>query len=52
MMEKSVHIEFDFPQMLAHQIGLRSENASQEIRRILALFFMNMGKFRWEKPVK
>jgi predicted HTH domain antitoxin len=43
-MEKSVHIEFYFPQMLASQIGLQPENAGQEIRRILALFFYEHGQ--------
>ncbi len=40
---ENVHIEFDFPTIFANQIGLKPNNASQEIRRILALFFYEHG---------
>jgi predicted HTH domain antitoxin len=45
----ALHIEFDLPRLLATQAGFNSENATTEVRRMLALFLyehqsMSLGK--------
>jgi len=41
---ENIHIEFDFPMILANQIGLKPDNANQKMRRILALFLYQTGQ--------
>ncbi|MCX7111894.1 MAG: UPF0175 family protein [Proteobacteria bacterium] len=45
----ALHIEFDLPSLLATQAGFNSENATSEVRRMLALFLyehkrLSLGK--------
>ncbi len=45
----ALHIEFDLPSLLAAQAGFNSENATTEVRRMLALFLyehqrLSLGK--------
>ena len=45
----ALHIEFDLPSLLATQAGFNSENATTEVRRMLALFLyehqrLSLGK--------
>ena len=45
----ALHIEFDLPSLLATQAGFNSENATAEVRRMLALFLyehqrLSLGK--------
>jgi predicted HTH domain antitoxin len=45
----TVHIEFELPTLLATQAGLSAVNATQEVRRMLALFLyehqrLSLGK--------
>ena len=46
---KNVHVEFELPSLLAQQAGLSGEDASQQVRRLLALFLyqhkrLSLGK--------
>ena len=46
---KDVHVEFELPSLLAQQAGLNGEDASQQVRRLLALFLyqhkrLSLGK--------
>ena len=45
----ALHIEFDLPSLLATQAGFNDENATAEVRRMLALFLyehqrLSLGK--------
>ena len=45
----ALHIEFELPSLLATQAGFNSENATAEVRRMLALFLyehqrLSLGK--------
>ena len=45
----ALHIEFDLPSLLATQVGFSAENATAEVRRMLALFLyehqrLSLGK--------
>jgi predicted HTH domain antitoxin len=45
----ALHIEFDLPSLLATQAGFDAENATAEVRRMLALFLyehqrLSLGK--------
>jgi predicted HTH domain antitoxin len=41
---QNVPIQFELPELLISQTGLNSENISQEVRRILALFLYEHGR--------
>lgn len=45
----TIHVEFELPSLLANQAGLSATNATQEVRRMLALFLyehqrLSLGK--------
>jgi predicted HTH domain antitoxin len=41
---KNIHVEFELPPLLAQQAGLSGEDASQQVRRLLALFLYQHGR--------
>ena len=41
---QTLHIEFDLPALFISQTGLDTNNISQEVRRILALFLYEHGR--------
>lgn len=41
---QTLHIEFDLPSLFISQTGLDTDNVSQEVRRIFALFLYEHGR--------
>lgn len=41
---QTLHIEFELPSLFISQTGLDIDNASQEVRRIFALFLYEHGR--------